>query len=166
MSSIALIGMMGSGKSSVAKQLSNLLNLPNFDSDTLITNQEKQSINEIFAAEGEVYFRDVEEKLIADFLNTYTDFILATGGGAFLNHNTQDALAKKCKIIYLETNPQTIYERLNGDTTRPLLQDLTLENITKILAKREKYYKKAHIVITTDGKNITDIAQEIVQKLT
>ena len=154
---ISLIGLMGSGKSIVAKSLSKKLKLRFYDSDKEIEKKTNKSINEIFQNNGEEYFREVEEKILEMLLNKKNS-IISLGGGAILSQNTRNILLKKSFSIYLNVNNNILYERLKNSKKRPLLLNTDIEKTIKELKrKRIKYYKKANLIIN----NSEDIEKTI-----
>jgi len=165
MKTIVFTGMMGAGKTTLAKLLANALQLDFIDTDFLIEQQEKKLISEIFAKEGEAYFRKLEEEIIKKNF-TPCKQVISLGGGAFENPKTRDLLLKNAIVIYLEATPTTILSRVKNNNKRPLLNDnMNIEKITKIIKMRETNYKSAHITINTDNKIPQDIIQEITGAL-
>lgn len=162
MKTITLTGMMGSGKSTVAKELSKKLNCELVEIDSHIEEREKLTISEIFAKYGEDYFRNLETQTILT-LTKPENQIIALGGGAFENEGTRDFLLENTLVIYLKTTSDTIFERIKNDTSRPLLNNkMTTEKIEEIINKRQNNYEKATITITTDNKTIKEIITEIM----
>ena len=141
MKNIVLIGMMGSGKSTVAKHLSLYLKLPYIDTDELIQKRANKSIAEIFEFYGENYFRTLEEDIIMEVSN-YKGYIIATGGGIILNNDNVELLRRNGNIIYLKNEVDELIRRLyQSNAKRPLISDKNLHNeITKILDQREQLY--------------------------
>lgn len=162
---IALTGMMGSGKSSVAAELVKFF--PNWklvELDFEIEKNQQLTINEIFAQKGEAYFRNVESALLADFL-TVENTIISLGGGAFLSENNRKVLEKEAFTVYLSANAETIYNRIKNDSSRPLLKaDDVLNRIAEILDIRKPVYELADSTVITDDKNINEIVQEVLEK--
>ncbi len=162
MKTITLTGMMGSGKSTVAKELSQKLNCELVEIDSYIEEKEQLTISEIFAKYGENHFRNLEKQTILT-LTKPENQIIALGGGAFENEKTREFLLKNTLVIYLKTSPDTIFERIKNDTSRPLLNNqMTTEKIEEIINKRKSNYEKATITITTDNKTIKEIITEIM----
>ncbi len=157
---IVLIGMMGSGKTTVGKSLANSLGYSFFDIDEEIEKTENKKISQIFEENGEQYFRKIEAEKIKEFIKK-EETVLSLGGGAFEKKETQDLL-KDTITIYLKTNPTTIYERIKDETHRPLLKDISMEKINMILEKRIKNYEKAQYEIVTDNKTPQEITNEIL----
>lgn len=162
MKTIVLIGMMGSGKTTIGKLLGEKLTLRSIDIDVIIEHNEKRTISEIFQNEGEKYFRNIERETIKkNFMNK--DLIISLGGGAFEDQLTQELLLKNSTVIYLKTSPNVILERIKNNTNRPLLKNqMTVEKIQSIILQRQKNYELANITILTDNKNTDKIVEEIL----
>lgn len=156
---------MGTGKTAVGKELSRLLDMKLIDVDTEIEKSENMSINEIFGRFGEQRFREIETETIK-MLSRNSNVIISTGGGAVLRQENMDALRKNGIIICLTATAETILERTDNNSDRPLLkvQD-PLEKINELLRFRKPYYEKADVVIDTEGKNPLQISEEIVEKI-
>ena len=164
MKTIILTGMMGAGKTTVAKVLAEKLNIKSIDIDTLIEQNEGEKISEIFSNKGEKYFREIEQCTINKiFTSTPKNLVISLGGGALENSKTREFLLNNSTVIYLKTSPEIIYERIKNNTSRPLLcGNMSVEKITEILEKREANYQSATITITTDNKTPEKIADEII----
>ncbi len=142
---------MGSGKTTFGKKLASKLDLPFIDSDLEISMNENKSINELFAEDGEDYFRDLESTFIQNLMKSDQDFVLSTGGGLPCFKDNMEVLNQLGTTIYLEMSPQALLKRLeNGLDDRPLLKDLTenelLTYISQKLEERTPYYQKAKII--------------------
>ncbi len=167
---IALIGLSGSGKTSVGQQLSQSIKLNFIDTDKLIEEKEKKIIPEIFLNHGEKYFRQLETQVLAEISLNPNFLIVATGAGLPCYNNNFDKLAKCSYLIYLKTNIDTLIKRLTGDgiANRPLLSNKTPESLNSILLQmleeREKFYSQADIIIDTDKLSLADIAFNIQRK--
>lgn len=162
MKTIVLIGMMGSGKTTIGKLLGEKLTLRSIDIDVIIEQNEKRTVSELFQNEGEKYFRNIERETIKkNFTNK--DLIISLGGGAFEDQLTQELLLKNSTVIYLKTSPNVILERIKNNTNRPLLKNqMTVEKIQSIILQRQKNYELANITILTDNKNTDKIVEEIL----
>lgn len=162
MKTIVLIGMMGSGKTTIGKLLGEKLTLRSIDIDVIIEQNEKRTVSEIFQNEGEKYFRNIERETIKENF-TNKDLIISLGGGAFEDQLTQELLLKNSTVIYLKTSPNVILERIKNNTNRPLLKNqMTVEKIQSIILQRQKNYELANITILTDNKNTDKIVEEIL----
>ena len=157
---------MGCGKSTIGKELALKFNLTFLDTDIYIEENEGCPITEIFAQKGEQYFRELETGLLQDMINENYQGkakIISVGGGLPIREENRKLLKEIGQVIYLKARPETLYERLKGDTTRPLLQTANpQERIREMLVEREaKYQAAAEKVIEVDGKQIEEIVEEI-----
>ena len=159
---VILTGFMGTGKSSVGKLLAAQLNFTFRDLDALIVAQEGRSINSIFSSNGESYFRSVESSVLKQVLQKSSQ-VVSTGGGAVIMKENRDLMRQFGVIINLVASPATILQRLQDDDERPLLRDSkSLSQIQKLLMERESFYSEADIRIDTEGKNVEDVARDIL----
>ena len=165
MKTIVITGMMGAGKTTVAKLLADALNLKCLDIDTIVEQQEKMTIAEMFAQKGESYFRKLENQtIISNFQNE--ELVISLGGGALENPQTRNFLLKNSNIVFLKTSPEIIFERIKNNTSRPLLNNkMSVDKIKEILNKREKNYNTATIVVNTDNKLPNMVVREIIGAL-
>lgn len=165
MKTIILIGMMGSGKTTIGKILGEKLNIESFDIDSIIEAQTNKSVSEIFSSYGEIYFRELEKNTIKEIFKP-DNKIISLGGGAFENNETRNLLLNNSTIIYLKTSPITIYERIKNDTKRPLLKNkMSIKKITELINLRQKNYELANLHISTDNKRPNTIINEILGAL-
>jgi len=148
---IVLVGLSGSGKTTVGKLLEKSLNNLRFvDTDEIIVENEKKSINDIFAESGEQKFREIE-KAVVEKVSMENNLIISTGGGVVLYKENMLNLKKNGIIFYLKTSPEVIAKRLKNDDTRPLLKvNDVKEKLYKMLEIREKLYETADVTINTD----------------
>lgn len=162
---IILIGFMGSGKTTTGIKLSYKMRRTLLDTDKLIERQEGRSIADIFAAEGEAYFREQETGLLKKLLADTSHKIISVGGGTPLKAENRKLLRELGKVVYLKVSPETVYQRIQGDRTRPLLQGgEPMNKIRSLLAEREKLYEEAaDIVITGDKKEPDEVLKEILE---
>lgn len=160
---IFLVGPMGAGKSSVGKELSNLLGLKFLDSDHLFSAQHSLSINEYYYLNGEEKFRTQESLLLAH-ITQYNNIILATGGGSILCARTRKCLQQRGLVCYLKVSIQQQMQRLQNDNTRPALPPLNqrYDFFSRMLAQRAPLYEAiADFSIETDNKTIELLAQQL-----
>lgn len=122
MGNVILIGFMGSGKTTVGLKLSYRLRRTVLDTDREIEKEEKRTISEIFAADGEPYFRDRETACLKKLTGSANNQIISVGGGLPLREENRRLLHELGQVFYLRAKGETIYERVKNDTTRPLLQ--------------------------------------------
>lgn len=160
---IILIGFMGSGKSTTGENLSFRLRRPLSDTDKMIEKREKMSIPDIFAAHGEAYFRERETELLRELKKERGGRIFSVGGGTPLREENRKLLRELGAVVWLKASAETVYQRVKGDTTRPLLQGGDpMEKIKALLREREELYADAaDVVILTDGKKTAQVAEEI-----
>ena len=163
---ISLIGLPGSGKSTVGRQLARRLQLPFFDSDHVIEQQIGCSIREYFEREGEDRFRDVEESVI-DQLTQNPKCVLSTGGGVVLRPANRNHLRERGQIIYLNSSPDELFRRLRHDVNRPLLQvDDPLGRLRDLHAMRDPLYREtANFVIETGRPSVSTLVNMIAMQL-
>ena len=162
---IILIGFMGVGKSTISHELSRLASRIEIDTDQWIEEKEGRAISDIFAKEGETYFRDLETSMI-DELGMIKPAIISCGGGMALRELNVRKLQAIGTVVLLTAKPETIFERVRYNTNRPLLKDnMNVDYIRQMMEKRRVYYERAATVtVSTDGKIITEIAKEILEK--
>lgn len=163
MRNVILIGFMGCGKSTVGLRLSYRLRRTIIDTDKEIEKTEQRTISDIFATDGEAYFRDLETACLRKLTGMTGNQIISVGGGLPVREENRALLHELGQVFYLRAKGGTIYERLKDDTTRPLLQvDDPLSRIETLLAERDPYYMAAaDVVITVDGKSFSEILDEI-----
>lgn len=164
---IALIGMPGSGKTTVGRQLARRLGRAFLDSDRLIEERMGCSIREIFEREGEDAFRAIEEAALDELTAARTCAVLSTGGGAVLRPSTRMRLRERSHVVYLHALPDDIYRRLRHDTTRPLLQTKNpLQQLRNLYAQRDPLYREtAHFVIETGRPSVAALVNMVVMQL-
>lgn len=163
---VILIGFMGCGKTSVGIRLSYALKRTIIDTDKWIERKQEMSISEIFASKGEEAFRRMEKECLLQLIESENGRIISTGGGLPVREENHALLKQLGRVYYLKVTPQVVYERLKGDTTRPLLQGLNpQEKIRELLVYREPLYEKcADYVIEVSDKSFDEIIAQIVEK--
>jgi shikimate kinase len=148
---IALIGMMGAGKTSIGKRLAHALDIPFKDADAEIEKAAGCSVAEIFAARGEDEFRDGERRVIARLVSQCPPHVLATGGGAIVNPETRALLKEKAVTIWLRADVDVLLHRVGRRDTRPLLRNGDQRaTLARLLAERAPYYAQADFVIESN----------------
>jgi shikimate kinase len=163
---IALVGLPGSGKSTVGRQLARRLQVPFTDSDNVIEQHIGCSIREFFEREGEARFRDVEEAVL-DELTQQPHGVLATGGGATLRTANRLHLWNRCQVVYLRSTPEEVFRRVRHDANRPLLQvSDPLTRLRDLFSVRDPLYREtAHFMIETGRPSVTTLVNMIVMQL-
>ena len=162
--SVFLIGMMGTGKTTVGQLLAQKLGYRFFDSDDLIEKVANQSINEIFASQGEDSFRELETQVLTQ-LSAYTRSVFATGGGIILSQKNWSYLHQGL-IIWLDAPVEVLVKRLADDTSRPLLQDDLAATLTSLLEQRRSRYAQADLHIPIEASQTPhQIVSQIIEKI-
>lgn len=147
---VVLVGMMGSGKSSVGRRLATRLGLPFVDADAEIETAAGMTIPEIFAQRGESEFRDGERRVISRILTTRSPLVLATGGGAFMNAETRARIADLGISIWLKAEPEVLMRRVRRNSKRPLLQTANPEEtLRRMLGEREPIYALSDLTLVS-----------------
>ena len=161
---ISLCGMMGSGKSAIGKILAKKLDYNFIDIDKMIEIEAGKTIKKIFEEDGEMYFRDLEEKITIDTLEN-KEVVVSLGGGAIVNKKIRNSIKKNSYNIYLNVDVDILIKRLQFSKTRPLIhkKDLKTELIN-LISKRKKFYQKADLIIQNE-KNIIETTENIIKKI-
>ncbi len=150
---ICIIGLMGSGKSMIGKDLSKYLNLKFYDTDKEIELKTKKNISSIFEEKGEAYFRTIEEEVCIKLL-TKTNCVISLGGGSIISKKIRNAIIKNSFSIYLRVKLNNLQNRLKFSTKRPLLNKNfnKKEILENLLKDRKKYYEKADLIVNNDSE--------------
>ena len=162
----SLIGLPGSGKSTVGRQLARRLQLPFFDSDQVIEARLGCPIRQYFEREGEDRFRDVEAVVI-DHLTLEERGVVSTGGGAVLRAANRQHLHQRGRVVYLKSSPDELFRRLRHDRNRPLLQVADpLQRLRDLYAIRDPLYREtAHFTLETGRPSVATLVNMIVMQL-
>lgn len=159
---IALIGFMGTGKSTVGRLVAEQLRFELLDTDALIEQRSGKKITEIFAQNGEATFRDLETQLVEE-LSPRTRLVIATGGGLPTNPANLASLKTHALVICLWAAPEHIFERVRDQSHRPLLHDADpLGKIRALLAAREPFYKQGDVLLNSDLRSAREVAQQVI----
>lgn len=164
---IALVGLPGSGKSSVGRQLARRLAVDFTDSDSVIEQRIGEPIRSFFEREGEARFRDIEQQVIAELCRPRAAGVLATGGGAVLREANRRALRENATVIYLRSSPEELQRRLRHDTQRPLLQVKDPRaRLQQLYRERDPLYAEtAHFAIETGRPTVPTLVGMILMQL-
>ena len=161
---LALIGFMGSGKSSVGRLAAQLLHFTFLDTDQVIEARAGKSIGEIFQQNGEPVFRDLERRIVEE-LTHRTRTVIATGGGLPANEANLASLKTHSLVVCLWASPETLYERVRAHTHRPLLNEPDpLAKIRELLAAREPYYRQADVLVSTELRPLREVAMQVIHQ--
>ena len=163
---VACVGLPGSGKTTIGRQLARRLDVRFFDSDSAIERRIGCSIREFFDRESEKSFRDLEQEVINE-LTQSGSCVLSTGGGVVLQQINRDNLHQRCQVVYLHSAPEEIFRRLQHDRHRPLLQvPDPLAKLKELYELRDPLYREtAHFVIETGRPSVSTMVNMIVMQL-
>jgi len=161
---VALIGFMGTGKSTVGRIVAEHLKFEFLDTDALIEERSGKKINEIFAQNGEPAFRELEAQLMQE-LDSRTNTVISTGGGLPTNPANLDSLKKHSLVLCLWLSPEKIFERVREQSHRPILHGPDpLGKIRTLLAAREPFYKQADVLINSDLRSAREVATQVINQ--
>ena len=157
---LVLIGMMGSGKSTVGAQLAHKLKLEFIDTDKEIEKLEKKTIKRIFEISGEDYFRKIEEKIVLEKLKL-SEKVIALGGGSYLNNEVRKNSKKKCIVIWLYWDNDTLINRISKNKKRPKIVNLTKRELHNLINNRNIVYKQANYKLNCESLNKSQIIEKL-----
>jgi shikimate kinase len=165
-STVALVGLPGSGKTTIGRLLARRLRMPFVDSDHVIEEQLGCSIRAFFEAEGEAAFREVEARVLRE-ITEGEPCVLSTGGGIVLRPDNRERLRSHCRVVYLHATAEDLYQRLRNDTKRPLLQvEDPLERLRALYTQRAPLYREsAHFTVDTGRPKIHMVVNAIAGRL-
>ena len=160
---LVLIGFMGCGKTTLGKWISQNASMSFYDTDEYIVSKENREITEIFAIDGEKYFRDLETETLKEMNEKFRDSVISVGGGLPLREENKELLKQLGIIIYLRTTQDTLVKRLGSDTKRPLLagSDIRIKVHDLMMQRANIYEDIAQIIVDTDDKTYEQIYNEI-----
>jgi len=163
---IVLVGFMGSGKTTIGKRLANRLNLPFFDLDEAIVEQEGADITTIFETKGETYFRKIEHQKLTEILTTQSQFVLATGGGTPCFHNNMKLINENGASVYLKYSAPFLFSRLIASKiNRPLIRNYNNNElklfVEQLLSERESFYNESNFVVSEINVKVDDVLQAL-----
>ena len=158
---LVLVGMMGSGKSSIGKILSKKLEFEFIDTDMKIEKIEKKTISEIFKISGEKYFRNIEEVISLKYLKL-NNKVIALGGGGYINPTIRKYVLKRCISIWLDWKHEILINRIKNSKKRPLAMKLSNLELQKLITKRAEIYNLSHYKINCDKLNKKQIVEKII----
>jgi len=162
---VVLVGFMGSGKSSVGRELARRFGAPFVDVDERIESAAGCRIRDLFAREGEPAFREREKAALREVVSV-KGCVIATGGGAFADEENRVLLRSYAPVVYLETAAETLVERLAGDLGRPLLRGGEREEVVReLLSRRAPGYRTADVTVRTDGRTVEEVAGQVADRI-
>ncbi len=161
---LALIGFMGTGKSSVGRAVADVLRFAYLDTDQLIEAAAGMSISNIFSSRGEDVFRQMESAVVKE-LESRRKTVIATGGGLPVNPANLTSLKTHALVVCLWATPESIYERVRDHSHRPLLNEPDpLEKIRQLLAAREPYYRQADVLVNSEMRSVREVAAHVAHE--
>ena len=164
-SNLYLVGLMGTGKTTLGKMLAKNLGMNFLDSDQEIEKAVKKNVSQIFHQKGEAHFRSLEKDFISHG-HPQENCLVACGGGLCIPQGMMESLKKRGKVVCLWASVTTLVERTSSDKTRPLLQNTNpLSALQELLNQREERYKEADILIETDNLSPVQVVELIISKL-
>ncbi|KXF79275.1 shikimate kinase [Paramesorhizobium deserti] len=162
---LVIVGLMGAGKSTIGKKVAQLLGLPFFDADNEIETVSRMTIPELFEAYGETEFRDLERRVIQRMLED-GPMVLATGGGAYMNAQTREAISASGVSVWLKADLDLLMERVSRRQNRPLLKNDNPRGVMeRLMAERYPVYALADLTVTSREEKKEVIAQEVIEVL-
>ncbi len=161
---IFLIGFMGTGKTTVAKELARLCQISELDMDAEIERRQNKTVSEIFAEQGEEYFRNLETELLKE-CEEKAGYVIACGGGVVLRPENVESMKRNGYIFWLTADPKTVYERVRTGKSRPLLTGhMNVKYISALMELRDGCYQAAaDVTVVTDGREPQDVGAEILE---
>ncbi len=163
---IVLIGLMGSGKTTIGKLIAEKLSIKFIDTDELIVNKAQKPIKLIFAEEGEEFFRDMESEIIEE-VSQQQNIVISTGGGAVLRDENVENLKQNGVLFHLYAPAEVLFTRIKDDRERPLINTPNpVRTLEIILKRREIFYNQADYKINTGEKSIDEAAETIIEIFT
>lgn len=163
---VVLVGLMGSGKSTVGRVLADRLGRPLHDSDSMIEERTGRTVREIFQAEGEPAFRALETEALADALASDVPCVIAAAGGVVLAQRNREMLkASGAKVVWLAADPAVLVDRVRTGVHRPALDDDPAGTLARMQRDREPLYREvADLVITVDGaRSVNDVVEAVLR---
>jgi shikimate kinase len=161
---IALIGFMGTGKSSVGQLVAAQLHFTFLDTDHVIEARAGKTISEIFTQQGEPTFRALEKKIVSELV-TRRKTVISTGGGLPANPENLTSLKTHSLVVCLWASPEKIWERVRSQTHRPLLNEPDpLAKINRLLEERGPSYRQADVLLNTEMRSLKDVAQQVIHQ--
>lgn len=167
MKNVILIGFMGAGKTTVGEAFARLKGIPLVDTDHLIEERAGMTISRIFETKGESTFREIETAVLEALLADTERKVISVGGGLPMREENRRLLKQLGTVVYLEVKPATVLERLEGDTTRPLLQGEDVAGrVKELMEKRDPIYREAAgMIVNVDGRDVREIAAELEERM-
>tara|TARA_E500000331_G_C16977831_1_gene592155 strand:+ start:46 stop:570 length:525 start_codon:yes stop_codon:yes gene_type:complete len=159
---IVFLGMMGSGKTSIGKLVSKKLKVNFFDIDHIIENKTKTTISKIFSTKGEIFFRQLEEKVTLNILKK-KDSVISLGGGAFLNDKVRKEILINHTSFWLRYDNKILIDRIKDSAKRPIAFNLNKDELVNLIKKRSNIYSKALYKVNCNDLKKIEIVNKILK---
>ncbi len=162
---LVLVGMMGSGKTTVGRALAGRLQRPFLDSDALIETAEGRTVRDIFETDGEEAFRAIESKVLREALASEQIAVIAAAGGVVLRDENRAALrAAGARVVWLRADPATLVDRVRGGPHRPLLDGDPEGTLQRMYEHRADLYRQvADAIVTVDNRSVNDVVEAVLR---
>ena len=163
---LVFVGLMGAGKTSIGQMVADNLQLEFIDSDDVVVEKEGCSIAELFETKGESYFRDIERQTIIELSGQAELKVISTGGGAFMNDETRDAIKAKAYSIFLKADFDVLHTRIGDGAGRPLFEGRKVEDVLQgLMQERYPTYQQADISVPTYNEPIEETLNRVLEAL-
>ncbi len=162
---LVLVGLMGSGKTTVGRILAERLHRPFHDSDAMIEAQTGRTVRDIWAADGEAAFRAVETQVLNEALDDPTPSVIAAAGGVVLRDENRAVLRNgRSRVVWLCADPSHLVDRVRSGGHRPLLDNDPEATLRQMFADREELYRDvAHAIVRTDGRSVFEVVEAVLR---
>ena len=162
---LVLVGMMGSGKSTVARVMAERLHRVVLDSDDMIERRTGRTLRDIFATDGETVFRSIETEVLHEALQSTEPCIIAAAGGVVLSEANRAALRSSgARVVWLCADPATLVDRVRGAGHRPLLDADPAGTLQRMFTEREHLYREvADAIVLVDGRSVADVVEALLR---
>lgn len=162
---VVLVGLMGTGKSTVARSLGERLHRPVLDTDAVVEERSGRSVRELFAELGEPAFRDLETEVLRDVLSSPTPSIIAAAGGVVVREQNRDLLrASGARVVWLCADPATLVDRVRGAGHRPLLDDDPAGTLQRMAEQRAPWYREvADAIVLVDHRSVGEVVEAVLR---
>jgi len=161
---LVLVGLMGAGKTTVGAACATRLARPFVDTDDIVEATTSMSVSDVFAHQGEVAFRELERRAVADACATPTPAVIACGGGAVLDGDNRRRLHRAGFVVWLQAPPATLMGRVKAGSERPLLQGRGTATLERLAVVRAAAYEAAaDAVVDTDGRTIPEVVDAVLE---
>ena len=162
---VVLVGLMGTGKSTVARAIGERLGRPVIDTDAVVEQRAGRSVRELFVEVGESAFRDLESDVLRDALASPTPSVIAAAGGVVVREANRDLLRSSgARVVWLCADPDTLVERVRGAGHRPLLDADPAGTLQRMAEQREPWYRQvADAIVLVDHRSVGEVVEAVLR---